>query len=190
VIASRGLFGAAFACVELFLPLVLQVETGMSPTLSGLVMMVGALGWVAGSAWSGKHARPQTFPRILSVGSISLLVGTLVVLALVPVDHTPVVAGVVATLGFATMAVGMGLSTPLMSTLALDLAPEGRQGDTGAAIQMSDSLGQSIAAGIVGAVFARWFLIDADTSYLAGFGMAVLLALAATVTARRSVQNG
>jgi hypothetical protein len=77
-----------------------------------------------------------------------------------------------------------------MSTLSLDLAPEGRQGDTGAAIQMSDSLGQSIAAGIVGAVFARWFLIDENTSYLAGFGMAVLLALVATVTARRSVQKG
>jgi MFS family permease len=102
----------------------------------------------------------------------------------------PVVAGVVATLGFATMAVGMGLATPLMSTLSLDMAPEGRQGDTGAAIQMSDSLGQSIAAGLVGAVFARWYLIDEHTSYLAGFGMAVLLALLATVTARRTTQKG
>jgi hypothetical protein len=87
------------------------------------------------------------------------------------------------------MAVGMGLATPLMSTLALDLAPEGRQGDSGAAIQMSDSLGQSIAAGLVGAVFARWFLVDAHTSYLSGFGLALLLALVATVTARRCVQN-
>jgi MFS family permease len=189
VIASRGLFGAAFACVEIFLPLVLQVETGMSPTLSGLVMMVGALGWVAGSAYSGKHAQPETFPRIMRVGSLSLLVGTLVIMGLVPIDHRPVLAPVVATVGILVMAIGMGLSTPLMSTLALDLAPEGRQGDTGAAIQMSDSLGQSIAAGIVGAVFARWFLIDAHTSYLAGFGMALLLALVATVTARRSTQD-
>jgi MFS family permease len=189
VIASRGVFGAAFACVELFLPLVLQDETGMSPTVSGLVMMVGALGWVAGSAYSGKHGRPETFQRILVVGSLSLLAGTVITLGLVPIDHLPLVAGVVATIGFATMAVGMGLATPLMSTLALDLAPEGRQGDSGAAIQMSDSLAQSIAAGLVGAVFARWFLIDADTSYLAGFGLAFLLALLATVTARRCVQN-
>ncbi len=28
VVASRGLFGAAFACVEMFLPLVLQRERG------------------------------------------------------------------------------------------------------------------------------------------------------------------
>src|SRR3954453_13915025 len=190
VIASRGVFGAAFACVELFLPLVLQVEAGMSPTLSGLVMMVGALGWVAGSAYAGKRGEPETFPRIMRVGSLSLLVGTLISLTLVPLDHLPVIAGVVATIGFATMAVGMGLATPLMSTLALDMAPEGRQGDSGAAIQMSDSLGQSIAAGLVGAVFARWFLIDEHTSYLAGFGMAVLLAVVAMITARRTTQNG
>jgi hypothetical protein len=188
VIATRGVFGATFACVELFLPLVLQGETGMSPTVSGLVMMVGALGWVAGSSYAGKHGRPETFGRILRVGSLSLLVGTVISLALVPVDHQPLLAGVVATIGFATMAVGMGLATPLMSTLALDLAPVGRQGDSGAAIQMSDSLAQSIAAGLVGAVFARWFLIDAHTSYLAGFGLALLLALVATVTARRCVQ--
>jgi MFS family permease len=185
VIASRGLFGAAFACVEMFLPLVLQGETGMSPTLSGLVMMVGALGWVAGSAYAGKAGRPDTFSRILRTASFSLLAGTVMSLALVPVDHSPVLAGVVATVGFATMAVGMGLATPLMSTLALDLAPEGRQGDSGAAIQMSDSLGQSIAAGLVGAVFARWFLVDAHTSYFSGFGLAALLALVAVVAARR-----
>ncbi|MET0839475.1 MAG: MFS transporter [Marmoricola sp.] len=190
VIASRGLFGASFACVEMFLPLVLQRESGMSPTVSGLVMMVGALGWVAGSAYAGKHGQADTFPRILRAGSIALLTGTVISLALVPVDHSPLAAGIVATIGFSTMAVGMGLATPLMSTLALDLAPEGRQGDSGAAIQMSDSLGQSIAAGLVGAVFARWFLIDAHTSYLSGFGLALVLALVAIVTARRSVQNG
>jgi MFS family permease len=189
VIASRGLFGAAFACVEMFLPLVLQGESGMSPTVSGLVMMVGALGWVAGSSYAGKHGRPETFPRILRAGSLALLAGTVISLALVPVDHSALAAGIVATIGFSTMAVGMGLATPLMSTLALDLAPEGRQGDSGAAIQMSDSLGQSIAAGLVGAVFARWFLVDAHTSYLSGFGLAAVLALVAVVTARRTVST-
>jgi hypothetical protein len=72
-----------------------------------------------------------------------------------------------------------------MSTLALDLSPVGRQGESGAAIQMSDALGQSIAAGLVGAVFARWFLVDQGTSYLAGFGLAVVLAVLAIVLTRR-----
>jgi MFS family permease len=187
VVAARGVFGGAFACVEMFLPLVLQDESGLSPTATGLVMMVGALGWTAGSSYAGKHGRPDTFEGLLRAGAIAVLGGAIVSLALVPIDHLPVAAAAVATIGFLVMAVGMGLATPLMSTLALDLSPVGRQGESGSAIQMSDALGQSIAAGLVGAVFARWFLVDQHTSYLAGFGLAVVLGLLAIVIARRCV---
>ncbi len=185
VVAARGIFGAAFACVELFLPLVLQGESGLSPTVVGLLMMVGALGWSAGSSYAGTHGDAAGFPSILRTAAAALLVGALVSLGLVPLDHRPLLAAAVATLGFAVMAVGMGLATPLMSTLALDLAAGGRQGESGAAIQMSDALGQSIAAGVVGAVFARWFLVDQGTSYLAGFGLAALLGALAVVVSRR-----
>ena len=75
VVAARGVFGAAFACVEMFLPLVLQDESGLSPTVTGLVMMVGALGWTAGSAYSGKHGRPETFDGLLRAGAVTLLGG-------------------------------------------------------------------------------------------------------------------
>ena len=185
VVAARGVFGGAFVCVEMFLPLVLQDETGLSPTVTGLVMMVGALGWTAGSWYTGRHGRPETFEGIFRASSLALLGGALTTAGLVSVDHLPVVAATVATVGFTILAIGMGLATPLMSTLSLDLAPAGRQGESGAAIQMSDALGQSIAAGLVGAVFARWFLLDENTSYLAGFGLAVLLAALAMVITRR-----
>jgi MFS family permease len=189
VVASRALFGGAFACVEMFLPLVLQDESRISPTLTGLVMMVAALGWTLGSSYTGRRARPDNFGRILRAGAALLLAGCVISLALVPIDHLPWVAAAVAVVGFATMAVGMGLATPLMSTLALDLADEGRQGESGANIQMSDALGQSIAAGVVGAVFARWFLADQHTSYLSGFGLAVALALAALLVVGRGVRR-
>jgi len=152
-------------------------------------MMVGALGWTAGSAYAGKHGRPETFEGLLRAGAAALLGGATISLALVPIDHLPVAAAVVATVGFSVMAVGMGLATPLMSTLALDLSPVGRQGESGAAIQMSDALGQSVAAGLVGAVFARWFLVDQDTSYLAGFGLAAVLGVLAMVLTRRCVSG-
>jgi MFS family permease len=186
VVAARAVFGAAFVCVEMFLPLVLQDESGLSPTVTGLVMMVGALGWTAGSAYSGRHGRSDTFGPLLWAGALTLLGGAVALTALVPIDHLAVPAAALATVGFTVMAVGMGLATPLMSTLALDLAAQGRQGESGAAIQMSDALGQSIAAGVVGAVFARWFLLDPDSSYLAGFGLAVLLGVTALWTVRRA----
>lgn len=185
VVAGRGLLGAAFACVELFLPLVLQHESGLSPTLSGLVMMVATLSWTGGSVYSGRHATPDTFARLLRLGGLSVLAGSLITVALVPVEDSPVLAATVATVGFFTMGLGMGMTTPLLATLALDLSAEGRQGEAGAAIQMSDSLGQSIAIGVVGAVFARWYVAAQHTSYLSGIGLAVVLAVVALVVLGR-----
>ena len=148
---------------------------------------IGALGWTAGSSYAGKHARPETNDAILRAGAVALLAGAVLILGLVPLDHVPAAAAALATVGFTVMAVGMGLATPLLSTLALDLSPVGREGESGAAISMSDALGQSIAAGLVGAVFARWFLIDENTSYLAGFGLALVLSGLALVITRRCI---
>jgi MFS family permease len=190
VVAARGLAGAAFACVEIFVPLVLQDESGISPTVSGLVMMVGALGWTAGSAYSGRHARPGTFDKLLRTGALSLVTGSLIMLGLVPAEHTAWAAGVVAGVGFAVLAIGMGLVTPLMSTLSLDLAAPGRQGESGAAIQMSDALGQSVAAGVVGAVFARWYVVAQHTSYLSGLGLALVFAVLTLLIVGRATARG
>lgn len=186
VIVLRGLAGGAFVSVETFLPLVLQRESGLTPTLAGLVLTVGALGWTAGAAATARIGRPETYTRLMTAGAATLLVGGVVLLALVPLDHLVGPAVVVSVVGFTLMATGMGMAVPLMSTLALDLAPGGRQGESAAAVQMSDSLGQSVAAGVIGVVFARWFLLDAESSYLAGFGLAVLMAAAAVVVVQRT----
>ncbi|MEO5834591.1 MAG: MFS transporter [Nakamurella sp.] len=186
VIVLRGLAGGAFVSVETFLPLVLQRESGLTPTLAGLVMTTGALGWTAAAVATARAGRPETYTRLMTGGAVALLLGGLVLLALVPLDHLVGAAVAVAIVGFTLMATGMGMAMPLMSTLALDLAPGGRQGDSAAAVQMSDSLGQSVAAGVIGVVFARWFLLDRETSYLAGFGLAVLLAAGAVAVVRRT----
>ncbi len=189
VIAARGVFAASFACVEIFLPLVLQNESGLSPTASGLVLMVGALGWTAGSWFTGRYAEPTNRGIVLRVSALWLFGGSAVTLALVPLDHLTWAAVAVATTGFTAMAVGMGLATPLLSTLALDLAPDGRHGESGAALQISDAVGQSVAAGLIGAVFARWYLWDQDTSYLSGFGLAALVALLGLVIVGRATHK-
>ncbi len=105
---------------------------------------------------------------------------------MVPLETQPWLASAVATVGFTVMGLGMGLVTPLLSTLALDLAEPGRQGESGAAIQMSDALGQSVAAGLVGALFASWYVVDPDTSYFSGLGLAVLLAVGAVAIVGRA----
>ncbi len=188
-VAVRGVCGAAFACLEMFVPLVLQDESGLSPTMAGLVMMAGALGWVAGSSYTGRRAVRGRYGAILRAGAVALVAGSAISLLMVPLEQQPWSASAVATVGMIVMGLGMGLVTPLLSTLALDLAPPGRQGESGAAIQMSDALGQSVAAGLVGALFARWYVADENTSYLAGLGLALLLAVAAAAIVGRAVRD-
>jgi MFS family permease len=188
-VAARGVFGASFACLEMFIPLVLQDESGLSPTLTGLVMMTGALGWVSGSAYTGRSATHERYGAILRLGSLSLVVGSAASLAMVPFQTQPWLASAAATIGITVMGFGMGLVTPLLSTLALDLAEPGRQGESGAAIQMSDSLGQSVAAGLVGALFASWYVADRSTSYFSGLGLAVVLAVGAVAIVGRAVPD-
>lgn len=190
VVAARGVFGGAFALLETFLPLVLQSRSGLSPTATGLVMMAAALGWTAGSWRAGRSTRPAG--TIFRLGSVSVIVGAAAALVVVPLQSVTPLATAVAIVGVTFAGAGMGLVTPLLSTLALDLAPEGRQGESGGAIQISDALGQSVAAGVVGAVFGHWVLTAAATAPLAGFGGAALLALLTWVVARRCTrpQNG
>src|SRR4051812_7395151 len=121
-VAARGVMGASFACLEMFLPLILQYETGLSPTVTGLVMMTGALGWVGGSAYTGRRAVAGTYGAYLRAGTLILVAGSLICLFLVPLAHEVWLASVVATFGITVMGLGMGLAVPLLSTLALDLA--------------------------------------------------------------------
>jgi MFS family permease len=186
-VAARGVFAASFACLEMFMPLVLQDESGLSPTLTGLVMMTGALGWVSGSTYTGRSAARERYGAILRLGALSLVVGSAVSLGMVPLETQPWLASAVAVVGFTVMGLGMGLVAPLLSALALDLAEPGRQGESGAAIQMSDALGQSVAAGLVGVLFAAWYVVDPGTSYLSGLGLAVLLAIGTVAIVRRAV---
>ena len=88
-VAARGVFGASFACLEMFMPLVLQDESGLSPTLTGLVMMTGALGWVSGSTYTGRRAVRERYGTILRLGALSLVVGSAVCLGMVPLETQP-----------------------------------------------------------------------------------------------------
>jgi hypothetical protein len=55
VIALRGLVAAAGFGAEVFLPLMLTRERGLTPAFAGLVLTVSALSWTAASV--GAHPR-------------------------------------------------------------------------------------------------------------------------------------
>lgn len=176
VVGLRGLAAAAFFAAEVFIPLMLIGERGLSPVQAGLVLTVGALGWSAGSWAQGRGERsPDDLAcvRLLRAGLAAIALGTLA-LALV---LWPAVPLAVAVLGWAVTGLGMGLVYPTLSVLTLRLAPGPAQGAASSALQLSDSLFSAVGLALAGMLLAWLQARSPSAAYLAGFGVAVALAL-------------
>ena len=146
----RGLLTFAFFGTEAFLPLMLREARGLSPTLAGIALTTGAVLWTGGS-WAHERLAPRLTSRTIITAAFALVVaGALGVLAVVlfpiPVE--------VAYAAWAVSGAGIGFGYAAISVLVLRLAPPGRTGATGAAMQVLDNLGTALGTGAGGAAIA------------------------------------
>jgi len=183
VVALRGVAAAAFFGAEVFVPLLLSRERGLSPTLAGLALTAGALAWSAGSWWQGRPSRPPVRPkRLLQMGMILIAAGILSAgLALVPA--VPVFLAVA---GWSAAGLGMGLVYPTLAVLTLHLSPRREQGANSSALQLSDSLFSATALALQGAVFAALFTRSSSTAFIAIFAVSAWVALLGVAVAART----
>ncbi len=185
VIALRGLAAAAFFAGEVLIPLLLVSERGASAVEAGLVLMVGALGWSAGSWFQGRGTHTgndDARVRVLQLGMAAIGLGVLAVTVVL----LPAVPIAVAGLAWAVAGVGMGLVYPTLSVLTLECAPVAEQGAASAALQLSDSLFSAVGLALASAALAALLAWSSGGAYLAGFGLAAALALAGVALARRA----
>ena len=150
VVALRGVFAGAFFGAQAFIPLMLVEHRGLSTTLAGLVLTVGALGWSSGAWWQGRKALRTSRTRLILAGAVLVTVG--LVLALVAVF--PAVPVWVIGVGSVVSGLGMGLSLASLSVLLLAYTPTREQGAAGAASTMADALGNVALIGGAGVIFA------------------------------------
>lgn len=184
VVAMRGLLTGAFFGVEAFIPLSLVSLRGFSPTLAGLVLTGGALGWALGSWYQG---RPEMrVPRFRLVRWGALLIGAADLAALASLHLAGGGAWLVLP-AWALAGLGMGLSMSSVSVLTMELAPPGQQGASSSALQLSDTLGSALATGLGGVVVTSlgraglslgWGITAVD-------GLALLVAMLAVAAASR-----
>ncbi len=181
VVALRGLVAAAFFGCEVFIPLLLSGERGLSLTQAGLVLTVGALGWSAGSWW---QARPGAPPRavLLSGGMMAIVAGILAILALL----WPAVPLALGVLGWIGAGLGMGVVYPTLSVLTLQLSAPSEQGSNSSALQLSDSLFSATALALSGALFAALLPQSAAAGYAAGLVLAAGFAMVGVMVAGRT----
>lgn len=193
VVALRGLVAANFFAAEVFLPLLLTTERGLSPVQAGLVLTVGALGWSAGSWFQGREGRARddaACVRRLRMGLAMMGGGTLIVtLVLLPTLSTAV-AVTVAVAGWLIAGIGIGLVYPTLSVLALRFALPQQQGRASSALQLSDSLfsavGLALASALLGAVQPH----SPRAAFAAGLALAAALSLLGMAVASRARRAG
>jgi MFS family permease len=182
VIALRGLVAAAGFGAEVFLPLMLTRERGLSPAYAGLVLTVSALTWTAASWYRGRPNQPFAHHVFLQAGMISIVIG-IVTAALTLNPDVPVVVGIV---GWAFAGLGMGTVFPTASVLVLEYSSPDQQGVNSSAAQLSDSLLTATVLAIGGSLFAVIEPHNPTTAYLTAFALPAALAVLGIHAARRT----
>lgn len=149
----RLLLSGAYFGSEAFLPLAFQELRGQTPAAAGLALSAGALTWVAGSLlqarWDRRHQGRRS--RAVAMGAIILLLGTLTIAVTALVDAVP---AWIAIAGWAVGGLGMGIAFNASTTDTMEQAAEGQQGQVSSALQLAQTLGTALVAGIGGAIVA------------------------------------
>jgi MFS family permease len=181
VIGLRGLIAAAFFGAEVYLPLLLTSERGLSASRAGLVLTVGAITWSAGSWVRGRAEGRWADRQVLRIGAVGIGIGV----ALAALAVWPAVPVVVGMLGWGAAGFGMGMSYPTLSLLTLRLSAPAEQGANTSALQMTESLGNALVLAVSGPVFAALVVARPTEAFLACFAVSVTLAATGFLVAGR-----
>ena len=154
VIATRGLFVAAYFSADTYLVLVLTELRGYTPSVAGLAIASGSLAWTA-CAWLQARLDQRDGgtgrARRIQLGVGALLLGALG-MALVPWWGAGALALALGAHLIAGM--GIGLAHPSVGAFAFARAQEGEAGSISAALLLADSFTPAVAIGLGGALIA------------------------------------
>lgn len=140
--------GMAFFGVDAFVPLALTAVRGQSVAFAGLALTAATLAWIA-SAWLQARLAARLGRRALvglGLAPIALGIGG------VAATLHPGVPVLLAPLAWGLAGLGMGLVSPTLTLLALELAPAGQEGASTAAMQLAGVLGIALGTGLGGVI--------------------------------------
>jgi len=180
-IALRGLLGAAFVATEVFVPLILARQRGLSPAGAGAALTAAAVLWSIGSWAQGRSGERIGRVTLVRCGLAFVLAGTLAVAGLL-VPGTPLALGF---LGWGVAGLGMGLAYPTLGTVMLDLSPVDQQGLNSSTMQLADSLFSAAALAVGGSLFAVLVSAGGPVAYLSGPLISAVLAGLGVLSAGR-----
>jgi MFS family permease len=197
VVAVRGLLTFAFFGTDTFVPLEVTAVRHQSTTIAGFAVTAATMLWTAASWTQARLSRYWSGRRLVMTGLVIIGVA-IALMSLSLSDRVPVAVIIV---GWAIGGYGIGLGYSPLSSLTLRSAEDGREGAASASLQLSDTLGTALGAGVSGAIVAMMSSgtatigkvsesaghADASTQHalVLAFAVALAVAVAAVVAARR-----
>jgi MFS family permease len=146
----RGVLTFGFFVVDAYVPFALQEWRGTNATVSGIALTAATLAWSAGAWIQSRSIVTVGARRFVRLGFATVIVG-IAGIAAVLVPAVPIAFGIAA---WALAGLGMGFAYSAISLVTLREAPAGREGTATSALQLSDTLGTALGAGVGGALIA------------------------------------
>ncbi|WP_116947975.1 MFS transporter [Jiangella endophytica] len=182
VVAQRAFAAAAFAGVGSWLPLLLTLVHGFTPTTAGISLSITGVMWAFGSWLQGRdHGHAPA--AVLRAGLAAMTAG----LAVTTLLASPALPPVIGLLGWALAGVGMGLTSPVLSLLILAGSDRTNQGRNVSAGQLAGSLSTAAALAVSGAAVA--LTAPGPATFAGILGAGGVVALAGLLTAGRVVED-
>lgn len=181
VIGTRGLMSAAFFCGQAYIVFVLQERWSLSAGQAGIALTVVGVVWASASQVQARLGQRLTSERAMAIGCSTLLGAFVVMWLSVGLDLSPLVAGG----SFVVAGAGMGLGFTRTGVAMLAASSDADRGFNSSALTIADSIGAALALALCGIGYAATDRAGGDP-FLAVFGIAVVCAAGAVVTAVRT----
>jgi MFS family permease len=172
-VLCRGLLTFAFFGADTYVPLAITSVRGRSTAVASIAVTAATLAWTAAAWVQERKAASWPGRRLILAGLLIVTAGIgFQIAALFP--SVPVAVGIV---GWAVGGFGIGLAYSPVSLIVLAEAPSGQEGAASASLQLTESLGVALGAGLGGVLVA----VGAAAGWLPRAGIAGAFALAAAV---------
>jgi MFS family permease len=149
VVSLRAATAAAFGGAGAYLPLLLTELHGFGPAAAGISLTITGVMWASGSWLQGRDHKLSR-PTVLRAGLTAMTAGLALTTALAW-SGLPVWVGLA---GWAVAGIGMGLTSPSLAILTLDLSDETKQGRNTSAGQMAASIATATSFAVSGTLVA------------------------------------
>ena len=139
--------GMVMMAINAFLPLYVQGAMGRSPAAAGLALGAASVSWTFASVAAGRLMIRTSYRLAATIGGISLIAGTLVLMSLGP-------ASALVWAGFGSLLIGIGMGFCNTSFLVSTQASVGwnERGMATSSIMFMRIVGNSVGAAVFGAI--------------------------------------